>query len=184
MAMGLAVLMLVACSQHAPTQFEWVEPPSINSVEDIPYIVDNVILSVRVDGTIIQLDIVTLERMGTVSYEVFDPYLQAENEYTGVLLSRLEEVLGTAADLHFMALDDYTSTMTFDEIQRWPIMLATQSNGEYIEIEYGGPIRLIFPYDDYPNIDRVRYLDNWIWSICHIDVQIRMEEPCLLGTSY
>jgi len=57
------------------------------------------------------------------------------------------------------------------DIQKWPILLALQTNGEYMTVEFNGPTRIIFPFDDYKEIDQVAYKDLWIWNIKAMEIQ-------------
>jgi hypothetical protein len=109
----------------------------------------------------------TLERLGLAEYSVQDPYRLEEVTYTGVLMSDLREYLEvseSSENFHIVALDDYRVDLSFADVERWPILLATRSDGEYMSLENSGPTRIIFPYDSF-KIDPVRYNDLWIWNI-------------------
>jgi hypothetical protein len=122
-------------------------------------------------GDTVQLDVPTIEQMGLVRYTVRDPWLETELEFTGVLVTDLLAVVGAAPDaktIKITALDDYQVDLSIADLQRWPIMLATQTNGAPMSIEDKGPTRIVFPAD--PTIDTVRYKDFWIWQIKTIEV--------------
>jgi hypothetical protein len=55
------------------------------------------------------------------------------------------EVGDSASSVRITALDDYQVDIPFAEIEKWPILLATRMNGEYMSIENSGPTRIIFP---------------------------------------
>jgi hypothetical protein len=67
-------------------------------------------------------------------------------------------------------LDDYQVDIPFAEIEKWPILLATRMNGEYMSIENSGPTRIIFPYHAYPEIDSIKYDDLWVWNIRSMEI--------------
>lgn len=178
-AMIVTVLAIVACggsSSAAP--YETVSAASIASGDAIPAPTGEVILTLSGDigvtnsGDMLELDMTTLEGFGLVKYTVNDPWLDAENTYTGVLISDLHKVLGSsgaATSMRFTALDDYQVDISLEEAEKWPILLATRTNGEYMDIENSGPTRVIFPFDAFPDIDQVEYKPIWIWNIKSVE---------------
>ena len=154
--------------------YQRVTDPSFSPGATIPAPVGEVILTITGEGVAtnvgdaLQFDIATLERLGLVEYTVEDPWLKEGVTYTGVLMSELSKYIrsGTLINgFHITALDDYEVDLSSEDIQRWPILLATRSNGEYMNVKNSGPTRVIFPYHSYSEIDPVKYDDLWIWNI-------------------
>ena len=124
-------------------------------------------------GDTLQLDMPTLEAMGLVEYTVNDPYSGVDVVYTGVLMSQISRYVGASQPwdtFRIVALDDYQVEINFPDVERWPILLATRSDGEYMTVENSGPTRIIYPYDSFPELDPVEYNDLWIWNIASIQV--------------
>lgn len=178
---ALFVLALAACSAQPAQVYESVSPATIKPGDPIPAPAGEVILTVSgkisasntPDG-LLQLDMPTLEKFGLVKYAINDPWLNTYNTYSGVLVSDLLKVLGAdpqATTLHFVALDDYQVDIAVADIQKWPILLATQANGAYMDVANNGPTRIIFPFDQYKDIDVVLYKDLSIWNISTLEVK-------------
>lgn len=126
------------------------------------------------DGDALALDVPTLESLGLVRYRERDPWLEREIEFTGVLVSELLDRIGapeTAATLHIVALDDYEVDIAIADVRRWPVLLATQSDGRHMEIVDKGPTRIVFPHSTFKDIDELRYKDLWIWQLKTIEVR-------------
>jgi hypothetical protein len=88
-------------------------------------------------------------------------------------MSELTKFVGaanSASNVRITALDDYQVDIPFIEIKKWPILLATRMNGEYMSIENSGPTRIIFPYHAYPEIDSIKYDDLWVWNIERMEI--------------
>jgi hypothetical protein len=88
------------------------------------------------------------------------------------LLSDLLEVANASAtvtDVFATALDDYAISIPASEIEAWPILIATQSNGTYMSIETNGPTRIIFPYDRHDDITDARNMS--VWNLESLDVR-------------
>jgi hypothetical protein len=181
LSLFLIALVLAACSnQPKGSAYTSITPASIQPGDAIPAPANDVILTVtggtgvKNSGDALVLDMATLEKLGLVEYSVNDPWLNAKNTYTGVLMSDFLKYIGvpsSATQVHMTALDDYQVDISIADIQKWPILLATRVNGEYMNIENNGPTRIIFPYDSFPDIDQVSYKDLWMWNLKSMEIK-------------
>jgi hypothetical protein len=173
-------LVLAACGGEEAATYETVAPATLTAGDTIPAPSGDPILTISGDishtnsGDTLVFDMETLEKLGLVKYAVNDPWLNSNISYTGVLMSKLLEVVGaadSATTVHFTALDDYQVDITIADIQKWPILLATRSNDALMALDAGGPTRVAFPYDQYDDIDPLTYKDSWIWNISEIEIR-------------
>ncbi len=175
----LALLgLLAACGNSTAQSYETVTPAAITYGSTIPAPDGEVILTLSGDiavknvGDTLQFDMATLENLGLVKYTVDDPWFNETNTYTGVLMSELHKYAGaspTAKNIHLVGIDDYSVDISIDNIEKWPILLATRTNGAYMDFEFAGPTRIIFPYHKY-SIDPVAYNDYWIWNLAAMEI--------------
>lgn len=176
----LGAALVAGCSSASPasTDYTRVTEPSISAGIAIPAPAGNAILTVsgRISSTNdpsgLALDLPTIQDMGLVRYSVHDPWLEEDLEFTGVLVTDLLRVAGASPDattLRITALDDYVAEIPIADAQRWPIMLATQTDGTPMAIEDKGPTRIVYPAD--PEIDTLKTKDLWIWQITTIEVR-------------
>jgi hypothetical protein len=177
----ILVLLLTACgSTSAEVIYESVSPATLKQGDTLPAPTDEVILTVKgkigqtnVDDTA-QFDLAMLESMGLVKYEVLDPFAKKPRVFTGVLLSQLLEMVGAepeAQTLELVALNEYKADLAVGDTQKWPVLFALQADGAYIPPDDGGPAIIIFPFDDYPEIDHATYDPKWVWSMTEIVVK-------------
>lgn len=167
----LIALLAAACGGQPTTPaYEVVAPASISQGSSIPAPTEDVILTVsgtldnKNAGDTLEFDMPTLEKLELVKYTVSDPWLKSKVTYTGVLMSELLEVAGvpaSATTVHVVALDDYAADIPISEIKAWPILLATQADGEYMTVDTNGPTRIIFPYDTYSDMTAARNMSVW-----------------------
>jgi hypothetical protein len=178
----VCALVIAACSSPVASQAPYVEiaAATIADTDPLPPPNGEVILTVAGavsktnGGDTIELDLATIEQMGLVRYVVHDPWLDDDLEFTGVLLTAFLDAVGAAPDattLTFHAIDDYEVHISLADVERWPIMLATRTNGQPMSLEEKGPTRVVFPYDQFPEIDQLVYKDLWIWNIDTVTVQ-------------
>jgi len=175
-----AIVMLLAACASPKVIYESVNKAELNPGDAIPAPNGEVILTVTGNisaynnGDTLELDMATLEKFGLVKYDIDDPWAKTTVNYTGILLSDFLKMVGaspSAENIHIVALDDYEVDITVTEAQKWPVLLATQSNGQYMTMAENGPTRIIFPFGRYSDVDVVLYQDLSIWSIKNIEVQ-------------
>lgn len=178
----ILVVGLVACGEAAPAEsiYETVSVASLNPGDSLPAPNDEVVL--RVTGKIGQtnaadaaeFDLAMLESIGQVQYDVHDPFAKVDRVFTGPLLAQLLSVVGAASDattLEFIALNDYKVEMDIKEASKWPVLYALQADGQYIPLDDGGPAKIVFPFDDYEELDQPTYGKFWVWSMAEIVVK-------------
>lgn len=122
-------------------------------------------------GQQIDLDMPTIERMGLVRYTVDDPEQRRDVDYTGVLLQKLLDVAQyekNTTTLHAIALNDYKIDIPLD-ILRWPVMIATQREGQRMLETEKGPLEIVFPNKDF-QMDPILYNPMWVWQLRSLEV--------------
>lgn len=175
----IAGLLLAGCgSGKGAFDYEVVSPGSISPGDTIPAPTNEVVLTVSGQisstnlGDTLAFDIETLEKLRLVQYEVDDPWMQEKVTYSGVLLSDLLEVAGasdSATEVMALALDGYAAPIPVSEIESWPVLLATQTNGAHMTIETSGPTRIIFPYDVHNDVTSARNMS--VWNLKSLEVR-------------
>jgi hypothetical protein len=97
-------------------------------------------------------------------YTMDDPWAGNGMKYGGVLLSELWTLCGgtdASTDAILTAKDGFTVYVSKADLQKWPIVVATQLAGKDLVEEQGGPAKLAFPTEA-----RQTYTDaQWMWYI-------------------
>lgn len=175
----LVLLLFAGCGTNA-APFETVSPAAFTPGSPLPPPTNAPVLALQGDiavknvGEQLVLDMPTLEKLGLVKYATNDPWLKTKPTFTGVLLRDLLKFAGVSAkatNLHMTALDDYAVDIPVAEANKWPILVVTKTDGNYMPVSDKGPTRIIFPYDQHPEIDQIKYKDLWIWNLKTIDVK-------------
>ncbi len=173
-------MLLVACGGQPKTIYVEVAPAALKPGDPIPAPAGEVILTVsgkintKNNGDTLQLDMATLEQFGLVEYAINDPWLKEKVTYQGILMSEFLKYVqadSSAETVHIVALDNYEVDLAIQELNKWPVLLATRANGKYIDISTNGPTRIIFPFDQFPEIDITLYRDLMIWNIATMEVR-------------
>jgi hypothetical protein len=176
--LALLVTVIPACGGQDGPAYETVAPAEIQAGNAIPAPANDVVVTLSGNITtsnsdgLLELDLPTLEKFGLVQYTVTDPWLREDITYTGVLLADLIEIAASPDSVTAVtvtALDGYSANIPLAEIQRWPVLLATRANDQYLTIASNGPTRIIFPYDDHQDLTAARNMS--VWNIEFLEIK-------------
>ena len=121
-------------------------------------------------GDEIHLDLEWIKNLPTFSFITDTPWSEGKQEFLGVRLSVLFDTLGiTAKSFSALALDNYKADVDVDW-RKYPVIIAYQHNGTDISIRRLGPLRIIFPFDDYPELLNDFNITSAVWQLTHIDL--------------
>lgn len=121
----------------------------------------------------LELDMAMLEGIGMSVYDGKDPWLGTK-KYSGVLISdilKFAGATGNVVEVVTVAKDGKEVVIKIDDVNKFPIMLATKDNNKAIGTGVGGPIKLVFPYTTHPEVEKVYPKDEWSWYIVTIKVK-------------
>ena len=178
----LAFLLLTACqpvSDEAEEMFPYndVATASLLPGDSIPAPADEVVLTLDGNigmtnqGDVLAFDMETLESLGLVSFNVYMPWQEERDSFTGVLLSDLLAAAGAsdATEITVTAVDGYAPTIKLSDLGDYPVLVATTHRYDQLTPSTLGPTRLIFPYESFPDMEFAR--NNSVWMIDTITVQ-------------
>jgi hypothetical protein len=122
------------------------------------------------DGLLV-LDQRTINRMGLVQAEMYEPWAKQTMAFRGVRLRDLLQIVGVdsgATRLRITALDDYKVELSMADVRTGGILLATEAgDGSALPVDKGGPTRIVFEN----GVKAGANADQWIWSLKTIDVE-------------
>jgi hypothetical protein len=122
-------------------------------------------------GAVFQFDMAALEQLPQRSFRTRTPWYANPREFTGPLL---RDVLGAAGAegslLRISALNDYRVDVPFDDaVSRDPI-LARLLDGQPMPVRDKGPLFMIYPFDDRPELRSAVYYSRSVWQVKSIEV--------------
>ena len=123
------------------------------------------------DGTA-SFDIGLLERLPRQSFTTKTPWYSKPRKFTGVLLRDLLEAVGSApARLSAMALNDYRVDIPLEDVAQGNAMLAYLLDDQPMTVREKGPLVIIYPFDDRPELRSAIHYGRAIWQLRSLDVQ-------------
>lgn len=97
-----------------------------------------------------------------------------KSEFVGPELSTVLAAAGvpsTAKEMRFYAIDAYEITIPISDIARYRPVMAHTQNGKRLEIATRGPVFLVYPRDQYPELLAIKGQAQFVWMVCKIDVR-------------
>ena len=79
--------------------------------------------------------------------------MKARKSFSGPLIADVMAQTGMdGSELNLVALNDYAAAMPWSDIVDFPVILATRLNGETMAVRDKGPLFVIYPFDEHPEL--------------------------------
>ncbi|SFO90119.1 hypothetical protein SAMN05216601_103196 [Ectopseudomonas composti] len=144
------------------------------NAEPAPYPLDRPALTVHLaDGQRLTFSIAQLQELPQASIQLRTSE-GATQRWLGVPLQQLLRHIPDADNgrpLHTTALNDYSVLIPYEDIQRYDPLVAYQLDGRFMSIRDYGPLYLIYPFDDHPELHQQMFYNRSIWQLSEIHVE-------------
>ncbi|MEB3177436.1 MAG: molybdopterin-dependent oxidoreductase [Nostocaceae cyanobacterium] len=93
--------------------------------------------------------------------------------FRGILVSKLLKSISNIPDVKtvtFISFDGYQVTVSLEDLLAYPITLAIERDNQPLARDQGGPIYLIFPYNQYPELKQKYTSGDWAFYVTNIIV--------------
>lgn len=122
------------------------------------------------DGAAFDLEM--LEAMESTTIETKTPWTKGVTTFTGVPLEQLLESLGTSSRmLKMSAADGYIYEPLKPIESKYPVIVAYKKDDDYMSLRQLGPLWVMYPFDDYPELDTEENRAACVWQLQHIEVK-------------
>jgi hypothetical protein len=100
-------------------------------------------------------------------------YVDEATTFQGPSLRYVLEEMDVAQDasLKMVALNDFSSNVPAADAFEYDVILAVLLNGEAMSVRDKGPIWVIYPMDDSPELQDDMYNDRLVWQLKSISVE-------------
>ena len=98
-------------------------------------------------------------------------WTEGRTEFEGVLARDLLDAVGAeGSGVLATALNDYSVAIPLDELRRYPVLLALKMNGQYLKIMDKGPVWIVYPRDQYRELQDSLTDKRWVWQLRELHV--------------
>lgn len=92
--------------------------------------------------------------------------------FRGVRLQTLLERLGASGTtVTATALNDFVTSFPVTDATQYGVLLASEMNGEEMSVRDKGPLWVVYPRDDFPELQQPEYNDRWAWQLRSIAIE-------------
>ncbi|HEY9603732.1 MAG TPA: molybdopterin-dependent oxidoreductase [Allocoleopsis sp.] len=131
-------------------------------------------------GKPVQLSLAQLEALAKESIWTTEPHNTKNSQeivnFRGVAVSKLLDKFGVApevTEVTFMSYDGYRATVNLSDLRQYPIIIALERNNQPLSRSDGGPLYLVFPYTQFPQLQQ-KYPDRF-WAFYLTDMVVGTE---------
>jgi len=94
-----------------------------------------------------------LEALGISSIEATSPWSDGRRKFHGVLARDVMLAVGAQGQLiTATGEDDYSVDIPASDFMRYPVLLALQMDGKYLQLRNQGPVLIVYPRDDFAEL--------------------------------
>nr|CDQ35042.1 hypothetical protein BN993_04510 [Virgibacillus halodenitrificans] len=100
------------------------------------------------------------------------PWTAGASHFKGPLLGAIYDAVGARGDsLHVVALNDFAADVPLTEAKEYGVILAMQRDGEPMPVREYGPLFVLYPFDDYPELQTEEVRFRSVWQVARIVVE-------------
>ncbi len=119
-----------------------------------------------------ELDRPALEGLGMTAIVTATDWTQGKKRFEGPLVRDVLDAVGASGDsIVAVALNDYKFTIPIADFRRYPVILALKMDGAYMSVREKGPIWIVYPQDQFPELDTATTKNKWIWNLRAFEVR-------------
>ncbi|NYT84990.1 molybdopterin-dependent oxidoreductase [Pusillimonas harenae] len=152
-------------------------PAFAESVDALPAAEGKVILEVygAINNTnandVAQFDRVMLEALPRTRIETHTSVTDGAHVFEGFLVRDLLKQVGASGSVVVVtALNYYTIDYPIEEFDEYDIILAYAMDGERLRARNKGPLWVVYPRDDHPELQDIRYDYRWVWQVVSLEI--------------
>jgi hypothetical protein len=113
-----------------------------------------------------------LEALGTVRLTTWTPWTDTVAEFEGVPAGRVLDAVGADGTVVMaLASNEYSVEIPVELLREYPVILAMSMNGERLRLRDKGPLWIVMPWSDYPELDSQESRYWSVWQLRSIDVR-------------
>jgi hypothetical protein len=100
------------------------------------------------------------------------PWYDEPRTFEGPLLRDVLAAVGASGRmLKVEALNDYAADVPFADALAYNVVIADRIDGEPIPVRERGPLFIIYPFDQIPQLKTEQYYQRSVWQVKSIEVQ-------------
>ena len=117
-------------------------------------------------------DLAMLKALPRTQLETTTAVTDGVRRFDGFLMRDLLDLVGAkATTVTASALNDYVIEFAADEFDRFDVLVAYEMDGEPLLPSDKGPLWIVYPRDQHPELQDIRYDYRWVWQLRRLDIR-------------
>ena len=117
-------------------------------------------------------DMEMIQALGRISTRTHTPWAKGEVVYEGVRVRDLLAAVGVeGTSIHAIGLDGYKVTIPIEDFESYDVIVAYRMNGRMLRIRDNGPLWIVYPWDDHPELKTEHFYSRSVWQLNRIVVE-------------
>ena len=123
------------------------------------------------DGKAADFDMGMLGGLTSRSITTTTPWYDGRKTFAGPLGSAILNSVGASGTmLRVTAINDYVTEIPVSDFKDYPVILATSLDGQPMSVRDKGPIFVIYPFDQSPQLNNETYYGRSAWQVKSLEV--------------
>lgn len=119
-----------------------------------------------------RFDRAMLEAVGMVEIVTTTAWTDGVKRFRGPLVRDVLKAVGAdGTSVTAVALNDYQVAMPIADFDAYDVILAMEMDGQTMSVRDKGPIWIVWPRDQFPELDRPAINDRWVWQLRSLTVE-------------
>jgi hypothetical protein len=119
-----------------------------------------------------RFDLKALEALGITKLTTSTPWTEGKKVFEGIRVSDLLKAVGAdGTTITPVALNDYKLDIPREDFDKYPVILAYRMDGEELRVRDKGPLWIVYPRDDFPELDNRLIRSRWVWQVKELMVR-------------
>ena len=131
------------------------------------------VLTVTHDGETIEYDMAALQALPQTEYTTNNAFINGSSVFSGPLLRDVLELSVSLDEEEVMlrAVNDYEITFPVSDSIDYDVIIATQMDGALMSVCEKGPLWLMYPFSEFPELNESVYKGRIIWQLVDISTK-------------
>jgi hypothetical protein len=125
------------------------------------------ILTVTHDDATIEYDLAALEALPQTEFTTENSFIDGASVFSGPLLRDVIELSNLLNEdtITLRAANDYQITYPVSDATDYDVIIATQMDGDEMSVREKGPLWVIYPISDLPDVNNHIFKSRQIWQL-------------------
>jgi hypothetical protein len=113
-----------------------------------------------------------LQSLGLSTISTTTTWTDGVQLFEGVLVRKvLERVGAKGTQAVATALNDFVAPVPLEEVQQYDVLLAMNMNGKEMQVSDWGPLWIVYPRDNHPELQDARFNERWVWQLRELRIE-------------